>query len=100
MGARPDLLLIPREPFMSSITTPLEKKRLAYLKDHYVRGPASPKNWRKVKPFKKAKASRAVASSAKSSSRSVQTTKPPRPHPSVDWKERGKKRSTRWGLSP
>ena len=44
---------------MSSITNPVEKKRLAYLKDHYVRGPASPKNWRKVKPFKKAKASRA-----------------------------------------
>ena len=44
---------------MSSVIHPVEKKRLAYLKDHYVRGGASPKNWRKVKPLKKAKASRA-----------------------------------------
>ncbi|QJE98209.1 hypothetical protein [Luteolibacter luteus] len=44
---------------MSSVTHPVEKKRLAYLKDHYVRGGASPQNWRKVKSFKKAKASRA-----------------------------------------
>lgn len=44
---------------MSSVTNPVEKKRLAYLKDHYVRGGESDKNWRKIKPLKKAKASRA-----------------------------------------
>ena len=46
-------------PWMSSIKNPLEKKRLAYLKDHYVRGGESDKNWRKTKPLKKAKANRA-----------------------------------------
>jgi hypothetical protein len=51
---------------MSSIANPVEKKRLAYLKDHYVRGGASPKNWRKVKSLKKAKACRAFRKMHKS----------------------------------
>ena len=51
---------------MSCITNPAEKKRLAYLKDHYVRGGASPMNWRKIKRLKKAKANRAFRKRHKS----------------------------------
>ena len=43
---------------MSSVKNPVEKKRLAYQNDHYVRGGASPTNWRKVKRGKKAFANR------------------------------------------
>lgn len=43
---------------MSSVKNPVEKKRLAYERDHYVRGGASPTNWRKVKSRKKAIANR------------------------------------------
>lgn len=63
LGKRPleslPIFFILRHFNMSSVTNPAEKKRLAYQKDHYVRGGASPQNWRKVKSFKKAKASRA-----------------------------------------
>lgn len=44
---------------MSKITHPLEKKRVAYERDHYNRNGESNKAWRKTKPLKKAKARRA-----------------------------------------
>jgi hypothetical protein len=44
---------------MSAVRHPLEKKRLAYSRDHYNRNGESNKAWRKTKPLKKAKAQRA-----------------------------------------
>jgi len=44
---------------VSKVKDPVEKKRLAYKRDHYNRGGESNKSWRKSKPFKKAKARRA-----------------------------------------
>lgn len=44
---------------MSKAKDPIEKKRLAYERDHYNRGGESNKSWRKNKPLKKAKARRA-----------------------------------------
>jgi hypothetical protein len=44
---------------MSKARDPVEKKRLAYERDHYNRGGESNKGWRKKKPRKKAKARRA-----------------------------------------
>jgi hypothetical protein len=44
---------------MSKVKDPVEKKRLAYARDHYSRGGESSKSWRKKKPLKKAKAHRA-----------------------------------------
>ena len=44
---------------MSKVKDPVEKKRLAYERDHYNRGGESNKGWRKKKPLKKAKARRA-----------------------------------------
>jgi len=43
---------------MSKVKDPVEKKRLAYERDHYSRAGESNKSWRKKKPFKKAKARR------------------------------------------
>jgi hypothetical protein len=43
---------------MSKVKDPVEKKRLAYERDHYNRGGQSDKGWRKIKPRKKAKARR------------------------------------------
>lgn len=39
---------------MSRIKNPVEKKQLAYARDHYNRNGESNKAWRKVKPLKKA----------------------------------------------
>jgi hypothetical protein len=39
---------------MSRITNPVEKKQLAYARDHYNRNGESNKGWRKIKPLKKA----------------------------------------------
>ena len=44
---------------MSRIKNPVEKKRIAYARDHYNRNGESNKAWRKTKPLKKAKANRA-----------------------------------------
>ena len=44
---------------MSKVHTPQEKKRLSYERDHYNRGGESAEAWRKAKPLKKKKASRA-----------------------------------------
>jgi len=44
---------------MSRTKNPIEKKRLAYERDHYNRNGESNKAWRKTKPIKKAKARRA-----------------------------------------
>jgi hypothetical protein len=43
---------------MSKVKDPVEKKRLAYERDHYNRGGENAKSWRKKKPLKKAKARR------------------------------------------
>src|SRR5262245_15068840 len=43
---------------MSKVKDPVEKKRLAYERDHYNRGGQTDKGWRKIKPRKKAKARR------------------------------------------
>ncbi len=44
---------------MSKVTSPPEKKRLAYERDHYNRNGESNKAWRRKKPCLKAKARRA-----------------------------------------
>src|SRR5215470_4660868 len=44
---------------MSKVRDPVEKKRLAYARDHYNRGGQHDKGWRKIKPLKKMKARRA-----------------------------------------
>jgi hypothetical protein len=49
---------------MSRIKNPVEKKRIAYLRDHYNRNGESHKAWRKTKPLKKAKARRAFRKKA------------------------------------
>ncbi len=49
---------------MSSVKNPIEKKRLAYERDHYNRNGESNKAWRKAKPVKKAKARRAFRKTA------------------------------------
>lgn len=43
---------------MSCVTSPTEKKRLAYERDHYANGKHD-KGWRRAKPLKKARARRA-----------------------------------------
>ena len=49
---------------MSSITNPIEKKKLAYARDHYNRNGESNKAWRRLKPLLKAKARRAYRKAA------------------------------------
>ena len=44
---------------MSKVTSPTEKKRIAYERDHYNDNGESDKAWRRAKPLKKAKARRA-----------------------------------------
>ncbi len=50
---------------MSKVTSPTEKKRIAYERDHYNRNGESNKAWRKTKPLKKAKARRAFRKASK-----------------------------------
>jgi hypothetical protein len=55
---------------MSKVKDPVEKKRLAYERDHYNRGGESNKGWRKKKPLKKAKVRRAFRKTSNDLTRS------------------------------
>ena len=49
---------------MSTIKDPVEKKRLAYDRDHYNRNGQHNKAWRRIKPLKKVQARRAYRKAA------------------------------------
>jgi hypothetical protein len=55
---------------MSKVRNPVEKKHLAYERDHYNRGGQHDKGWRKIKPLKKAKARRAFRKASNDLARS------------------------------